>query len=223
MYLIFDHVPDLVTNMYQIFEVGHLERAMTAMAQIKPFNMTKVGKMLPDCYSTAITLAVMTYRLHKQHYRGMFAYGAWITFYDLANCLVMALAYQVSKEAWFSLSPLEWFGLATRIPMDCFWLSFVVTRGGFRHQRSKHVPGAASRGGRPAGPREGGSQAAFGSLPAGGPPVPWVRWQFGGRYAEGAGPADHPQTRRRRQPDCRAWGGKKHRATPGCHVCPDDY
>ncbi|TFK03746.1 ubiquitin carboxyl-terminal hydrolase 16 [Platysternon megacephalum] len=125
----------LVTNMYLIFEVGHLERAMMDMAQIKPFNLTEVGKMLPYCYYTAITLAVMTYpvcvfliySVHKRLYMGMFAYVAWITFYDLANCLVVALAYQVSKEGWFYLSPLEWFGLATRIPMDCFWLSFVVT------------------------------------------------------------------------------------------------
>ncbi|KAM9148204.1 transmembrane protein 217 [Pangshura tecta] len=125
----------LVTNMYLIFEVGHLEQAMSDMAQIKPFNLTKAGKMLPYCYYTAITLAVMTYpvcvfliySVHKRLYKGMFAYVAWITFYDLANCLVVALAYQVSKEAWFSLSPLEWFGLATRIPMDCFWLAFVVT------------------------------------------------------------------------------------------------
>ncbi|XP_032660800.1 transmembrane protein 217 [Chelonoidis abingdonii] len=125
----------LVTNMYLIFEVGHLERAMMDMAQIKPFNLTKVGKMLPYCYYTAITLAVMTYpvcvfliySVHKRLYMGMFAYVAWITFYDLANCLVVALAYRISKEAWFSLSPLEWFGLATRIPMDCFWLAFVVT------------------------------------------------------------------------------------------------
>ncbi|CAM5170862.1 unnamed protein product [Eretmochelys imbricata] len=125
----------LVTNMYLIFEFGHFERAMTDMAQIKPFNMTKLGKMLPYCYYTAITLAIMTYpvcvfliySVHKRHYRGLFAYVAWITFYDLANCFVVALAYQVSKEAWFSLSPLEWFGLATRIPMDCFWLSFIVT------------------------------------------------------------------------------------------------
>ncbi|KAM7169413.1 transmembrane protein 217-like [Macrochelys suwanniensis] len=125
----------LVTNMYLIFEVGHLERAMTDMAQIKPFNMTNWGKMLPYYYYTAITLAVMTYpasvfliySIQKRHYMGMFAYVAWITFYDLANCLIVALTYRVSKEAWFSLSPLEWFGLATRIPMDCFWLSFIVT------------------------------------------------------------------------------------------------
>ncbi|XP_023970213.1 transmembrane protein 217-like [Chrysemys picta bellii] len=125
----------LVTNIYLIFEVGHLERAMTDMAQIKPFNLTEVGKMLPYCYYTAITLAVMTYpvcvfliySVQNRLYMGMFAYVAWITFYDLANCLIIALAYPVFKEAWFSLSPLEWFGLATRIPMDCFWLSFVVT------------------------------------------------------------------------------------------------
>ncbi|XP_053884207.1 transmembrane protein 217-like [Malaclemys terrapin pileata] len=133
----------LVTNIYLIFEVGHLERAMTDMAQIKPFNLTEVGKMLTYCYYTAITLAVMTYpvcvfliyyintaatlkSVQKRLYMGMFAYVAWITFYDLANCLIIALAYQVSKETWFSLSPLEWFGLATRIPMDCFWLSFIV-------------------------------------------------------------------------------------------------
>ncbi|XP_065451128.1 transmembrane protein 217-like [Chrysemys picta bellii] len=125
----------LVTNIYLIFEVGHLERAMTDMAQIKPFNLTEVGKMLPYCYYTAITLAVMTYpvcvfliySVQNRLYMGMFAYVAWFIFYDLANCLIVALVYQVSKEAWFSLSPLEWFGLATRIPMDCFWLSFVVT------------------------------------------------------------------------------------------------
>ncbi|KAH1172162.1 hypothetical protein KIL84_007780 [Mauremys mutica] len=125
----------LVTNMYLIFEVGHLERAMTDMAQIKPFNLTEVGKMLPYCYYTAIMLAVKTYpvcvfliySVHKWLSMGMFAYVAWIIFYDLANCLIVAVAYQVSKEAWFPLSPLEWFGLATRIPMDCFWLAFVVT------------------------------------------------------------------------------------------------
>uniref|UniRef100_A0A8C3HIN3 Uncharacterized protein n=1 Tax=Chrysemys picta bellii TaxID=8478 RepID=A0A8C3HIN3_CHRPI len=125
----------LVTNIYLICEVGHLERAMTDMAQIKPFNLTEVGKMLPYCYYTGITLAVMTYpvcaflinSVKKRLYMGMFAYVAWITFYDLANCLIVALAYQVSKEAWFSLSPLEWFGLTIRIPMDCFWLSFIVT------------------------------------------------------------------------------------------------
>uniref|UniRef100_A0A674JZZ2 Uncharacterized protein n=1 Tax=Terrapene triunguis TaxID=2587831 RepID=A0A674JZZ2_9SAUR len=105
------------------------------MAQIKPFNLTEVGKMLPYCYYTAIMLAVMTYpvcvfliySVQKRLYMGMFAYVAWVTFYDLANCLIVALAYRVSKEAWFSLSPLEWFGLATRITMDCFWLSFVIT------------------------------------------------------------------------------------------------
>ncbi|XP_067387749.1 transmembrane protein 217 [Emydura macquarii macquarii] len=126
----------LVTNMYLIFEVGHLERAMTDIEQIKPFNnMTIMGKMLPHCYYTAITLAIMTYPLcilllysvYKRLYMGMFIYVAWISFYDLANCLIVVLSYQVSKEAWFSLSPLEWFGLATRIPMDCFWLSFIVT------------------------------------------------------------------------------------------------
>ncbi|XP_053880935.1 transmembrane protein 217-like [Malaclemys terrapin pileata] len=124
----------LVTNIYLIFEVGHLERAMTDMAQIKPFNLTEVGKMLPYCYYTAITLAVMTYlvcvfliySVQKRLYMGMFAYVAWIIFYDLANSLIVALAYLVSKEAWFSLSPLEWFGLAIRIPMDCFWLFFIV-------------------------------------------------------------------------------------------------
>ncbi|XP_006135797.1 transmembrane protein 217 [Pelodiscus sinensis] len=126
----------LVTNMYLIFEVGHFQRAMLEMEKIKPFNnMTSMGKMLPYCYYTAFMLAVMTYpvcilllySVHKRHCMGMFAYVAWITFYDLTNCLLVALLYQISKEAWFSLSPLEWFGLGTRIPTDCFWLSFVVT------------------------------------------------------------------------------------------------
>ncbi|XP_074833824.1 transmembrane protein 217 [Carettochelys insculpta] len=126
----------LVTNMYLIFEFGHLDQAVNDMEKIKAFNnMTNMGKMLPYCYYTAITLAIMSYpvcvlliySVHKQLYRGMFIYVAWIIFYDLANCLLVALAYQISKEAWFSLSPLEWFGLATRIPMDGFWLSFVIT------------------------------------------------------------------------------------------------
>uniref|UniRef100_A0A8C8S143 Uncharacterized protein n=1 Tax=Pelusios castaneus TaxID=367368 RepID=A0A8C8S143_9SAUR len=108
--------------------VGHLERAMAVAEQIKPFkNMTIMGKMLPYYYYTAIALAIMTYPLcvlllysiYKRQYLGMLIYIAWLTFYDLANCLIVALSYQVSKEAWFSLSPLEWFGLATRIPMDC--------------------------------------------------------------------------------------------------------
>lgn len=83
----------------------------------------------------------------------------------------------------------------------------------------------------PASRREGGSQAGFGGVPAGDLPVLRFRRQFGSSYAEGVGPADHPQKRRGirmsgkpsagvplKAADCCAWGDKKHRAAPVSNI-----
>ncbi|XP_019401769.1 PREDICTED: transmembrane protein 217 [Crocodylus porosus] len=123
----------LMTNMYLIFETGHLERARSEMK--KSVVIVGWALMIPYFYYVAIALAIITYpvcilliySVTKRLHRGMFAYVGWIIFYDLVNCILVPLTHKITKELLFSVSFLEWFGLAMRLIMDCFWLSFVVT------------------------------------------------------------------------------------------------
>ncbi|XP_061486384.1 transmembrane protein 217-like [Rhineura floridana] len=126
----------LMTNMYLIFEAGHLNRSLVQL-QVYQAEHYSGGLMwvIPYCYYLAIALALVTYpvciyffySIHKRHTVGMFVYIAWIIFYDLANVVLLILTSNAAKTAMFSLSVLEWFGLATRIPTDCFWLCFIIT------------------------------------------------------------------------------------------------
>ncbi|XP_053101188.1 transmembrane protein 217 [Hemicordylus capensis] len=125
-----------MTNMYLIFETGHLNRSLTLSkkAMVKG-TTTSLLWVLPSCYYAAIGLAVVTYPICiyyiysviKRNIMGICVYIAWIIFYDLANCVIIVLTAKAAHQAKFKISPLEWFGLATRIPTDCFWLSFTVT------------------------------------------------------------------------------------------------
>ncbi|XP_006266251.1 transmembrane protein 217 [Alligator mississippiensis] len=123
----------LMTNMYLIFETGHLARARNEMEK----SVVLVGRvlMIPYFYYIAIALAIITYpvcilliySVIKRLHRGMFVYVGWIIFYDVVNCILVPLTHKTVQELLFSISHLEWFGLAMRLLMDCFWLSFVVT------------------------------------------------------------------------------------------------
>ncbi|XP_034978177.1 transmembrane protein 217 [Zootoca vivipara] len=123
----------LMTNMYLIFEEGHLNRTQTLLKQyqIKHYS-TESMWIVPYYYYTAIALAIITYPicfyfLYSIQWRntvGLFIYIVWIFFYDLANIVLVVLT---ANSLPFSISDLEWFGLATRIPTDCFWLLFIIT------------------------------------------------------------------------------------------------
>ncbi|XP_066480745.1 transmembrane protein 217 [Tiliqua scincoides] len=146
----------VMTNMYLIFETGHMNRSLTIAKQFNPERVPKLPKLLPHCYYTAISLALLTYpvcvyyiySVCKQKALGLLIYVVWIIFYDLANCVIIVVTAKAAQAAHFSISFLEWFGFA-RIPTDCFWLSFTVTylllitegRVSIRLRRiSKHVP-----------------------------------------------------------------------------------
>uniref|UniRef100_A0A8C5S162 Transmembrane protein 217 n=1 Tax=Laticauda laticaudata TaxID=8630 RepID=A0A8C5S162_LATLA len=122
----------LMTNMYLIFEFQHLSLALIKLAKIKKKGLTWI---IPYCYYTAIVLAFITYPvcfyylycIYKRKTIGLYVYFAWIIFYDAANVAIVILTSRVGHLHAFSISPLEWFGLASRIPVDCFWLCFVIT------------------------------------------------------------------------------------------------
>lgn len=126
----------LMTSMYIIFESGHLRLSKREVTRFLSYNdMTGLVWIIPYCYYVAIALAVLTYpvcflllySVCSRNTVGMFAYVAWIVFYDLSNCIILILTRQAAHQAAFHIHHLEWFGLATRIPVDCFWLSFVIT------------------------------------------------------------------------------------------------
>ncbi|XP_026533633.1 transmembrane protein 217-like [Notechis scutatus] len=122
----------LMTNMYLIFEFQHLSLALIKLAKIKMKGLTWI---IPYCYYTAIVLAFITYPvcfyylycIYKRKTIGLYVYFAWIIFYDAANVAIIILTSRAGHLHAFSISPLEWFGLASRIPADCFWLCFVIT------------------------------------------------------------------------------------------------
>uniref|UniRef100_A0A8C6XIT2 Transmembrane protein 217 n=1 Tax=Naja naja TaxID=35670 RepID=A0A8C6XIT2_NAJNA len=122
----------LMTNMYLIFEFQHLNLALAKLARIKMKGLTWI---IPYCYYTAIVLAFITYPvcfyylycIYKRKTIGLYVYFAWIIFYDAANVAIVILTSHIGQLHAFSISPLEWFGLASRIPMDCFWLCFIIT------------------------------------------------------------------------------------------------
>ncbi|XP_077784993.1 transmembrane protein 217 isoform X1 [Podarcis muralis] len=123
----------LTTNMYLIFEAGHLNRSL-ALIKLHQEENYSIGTMwvIPYYYYTAIGLAVITYpicfyfllSIQRRDTVGLFIYIVWIIFYDLANIVLVVLT---ARAALYSISDLEWFGLATRIPTDCFWLLFIIT------------------------------------------------------------------------------------------------
>uniref|UniRef100_A0A8D0E615 Transmembrane protein 217 n=1 Tax=Salvator merianae TaxID=96440 RepID=A0A8D0E615_SALMN len=126
----------LLTNMYLIFEAGHLNRSLTLLKlQQSKHYITNLVWIMPYCYYTAIVLALLCYpvcifflySVQKQHILGIVSYFAWIIFYDLANCVIVVLTSRAARAAVFSISPLEWFGAISRVVMDAFWLSFVIT------------------------------------------------------------------------------------------------
>lgn len=118
--------------MYLIFEFRHLSLALTELARTKMKGLTWI---IPYCYYIAIVLAFITYPIcfyylyciYRKKPVGLYVYFAWIIFYDTANIFIVVLTSQVAELSAFSISPLEWFGLASRIPVDCFWLCFVIT------------------------------------------------------------------------------------------------
>ncbi|KAM6453676.1 transmembrane protein 217 isoform 1-T3 [Liasis olivaceus] len=122
----------LMTNMYLIFEFRHLSLIPINVATTETKGIIWI---IPYCYYTAIVLAFITYPIcfyylyciYKRIIVGLYMYFVWIIFYDMANLVILVLTNKAASLATFSVSPLEWFGLATRIPVDCFWLSFVIT------------------------------------------------------------------------------------------------
>ncbi|XP_060089269.1 transmembrane protein 217 [Heteronotia binoei] len=116
----------LMTNMYIIFETAHLDRAK------KRLRITK--DMIIYYYYTALLLASLTYPVSflliysvwNRNTKGMIVYIVWIILYDLANFTILILTFLAARYSPFSVHPLEWFGLACRLPVDCFWLSYVV-------------------------------------------------------------------------------------------------
>uniref|UniRef100_A0A8D2KUY8 Uncharacterized protein n=1 Tax=Varanus komodoensis TaxID=61221 RepID=A0A8D2KUY8_VARKO len=125
----------LMTNMYLIFEYGHLNRSIAMLQRVDPEVITGLVWIIPYCYYIAIALALVTYpmciyllySIQKRNTIGLFIYVTWIIFYDISCCVIIVLTSRAATMAHFSISPLEWFGLATRIPTDCFWLSYVMT------------------------------------------------------------------------------------------------
>ncbi|XP_039179210.1 transmembrane protein 217 [Crotalus tigris] len=122
----------LMTNMYLIFEFRHLSLALAELASIKNKGLIWI---IPYCYYIAIGLAFITYPIcfyylyciYRRKTVGLYIYFAWIIFYDTANIVILVLTSHIAELSTFSISPLEWFGLASRIPVDCFWLCFVIT------------------------------------------------------------------------------------------------
>ncbi|XP_032074287.1 transmembrane protein 217 [Thamnophis elegans] len=128
----------LMTNMYLIFEFRHLSLALAELAKFKMKGLTRI---IPYCYYTAIVLAFITYPvcfyylycIYKRKTIGLYIYFFWIIVYDAANIVIVVLTSQIA----FSISPLEWFGLASRIPVDCFWLCFIITYASLLFQRKR--------------------------------------------------------------------------------------
>ncbi|XP_063156173.1 transmembrane protein 217 [Candoia aspera] len=122
----------LVTNMYLIFEFGHLTIASNKLGKTEKDSLMGI---IPYCYCIAIVLAFITYPIcfyylyciYKRITVGLYVYFLWIIFYDIANLVILVLIHRAAHLSTFKVSNLEWFGLASRIPVDCFWLSFVLT------------------------------------------------------------------------------------------------
>ncbi|XP_070797567.1 transmembrane protein 217 isoform X2 [Pituophis catenifer annectens] len=122
----------LMTNMYLIFEFRHLSLTLIILGKIKVKGLTWI---IPYCYYTAIVLAFITYPIcfyylyciYKRKTIGLYVYFAWIIFYDVLNIVIVIVTSQIGRLFSFPISPLEWFGLAIRIPVDCFWLCFIIT------------------------------------------------------------------------------------------------
>lgn len=146
----------VMTNMYLIFETGHMNLSLTRAKKFNQERLPKLAKLLPPCYYIALSLAVLTYPICvyyiysvcKQKSMGLLIYVVWIIFYDIINCIIVVVTAKAAQAAHFSISFLEWFTFA-RIPTDCFWLTFTVTylmlitegRVSLRLRRiSKHVP-----------------------------------------------------------------------------------
>ncbi|XP_062974981.1 transmembrane protein 217 [Elgaria multicarinata webbii] len=124
----------LMSNMCLIFEYGHLNRSVVLLHRADLQESTTLVWIIPYCYYVSITLTLITYpicayflySIQKRNTVGLFIYIIWIIFYDVSCCINKVLVSRAAHFARFSISPLEWFGLATRIPADCFWLSFVI-------------------------------------------------------------------------------------------------
>ncbi|XP_042317553.1 transmembrane protein 217 [Sceloporus undulatus] len=124
----------LMTNMYLIFEIGHLNASLLVLQKFEAGQFASIIWNIPYYYYVAIALAFISYpiciyflySIRKRDTVGLFIYLTWIVFYDVANCVIVVLTSRAAKRANFAISPLEWFGLATRIPLDCVWLSFIV-------------------------------------------------------------------------------------------------
>ncbi|XP_077190436.1 transmembrane protein 217 [Paroedura picta] len=116
----------LMTNMYIIFETAHLNRA-------KKHQHTGDNPII-YCYYSAVLLACLTYPIcflliysaWNRNTNGMIAYIVWIILYDIGNVTILIMTFLTGRNIQFSVHPLEWFGLACRLPVDCFWLSYIV-------------------------------------------------------------------------------------------------
>ncbi|KAJ7309540.1 hypothetical protein JRQ81_007588 [Phrynocephalus forsythii] len=111
----------LMTNMYLIFEVGHLNRSMSLLERVEPDPTLTIGWVIPYCYYVAIALALITfpitiffiYSVYHQDTTGIFIYLGWVGFYDISNCVIITLTSMAAKTAAFSIHSLEWVGLVT--------------------------------------------------------------------------------------------------------------
>lgn len=112
----------LMTNMYIIFETAHLDRAKK--------HLRISDNLVIYYYYAALLLAGLTYPvcfllIYSVWFRnttGMIAYIVWIILYDLANITILILTVLATHYT----HPLEWFGVACRLPVDCFWLSYII-------------------------------------------------------------------------------------------------
>lgn len=116
----------LMTNMYIIFETAHLDRAKKYLRSSDDLIIYYYYAELLLASVTYPACFLLIYSVWNRNTSGMIAYVVWMIVYELANTAILILTSSAARYTPFSVHPLEWFGLTCRIPVNGFWLSYVI-------------------------------------------------------------------------------------------------
>ncbi|XP_069498564.1 transmembrane protein 217-like [Ambystoma mexicanum] len=126
----------LVSIMHMVFEGGHLKELVNRLNISVPESSHQilVNKMYYYCYITygllCLTIIICFVLLASAYlniYKGVLVYISWMLFYELCRLIMLMLTYLDMHGVNQSLNEMQWVGIGLRLPIQVFFMVYVVT------------------------------------------------------------------------------------------------
>ncbi|XP_006882228.1 PREDICTED: transmembrane protein 217 [Elephantulus edwardii] len=131
----------VATEMYLIFEEKYIRGENCSDLEWAQ-SETKMISLFLMCWGFEIVLLVslvtcgvsvfLLYSVYAEVFRGLLVYIIWIILYEVMNIIIQFLTNTNPKIR--AVRVMRWFGLMSRIFMQCFWMFFVLTHAYTLHK-----------------------------------------------------------------------------------------